>query len=299
MSSQKTVFNFMDWLHAHHCSQVGKKPIEIYVFIDPLCPECWALEPVLKKLQMEYGKIINIKHVLSGKLASLNFHGSTRKTKKIKALCEKGVNRHDVTCAKCIPLSAPDIIMPYNASLAIKAAELQGKRNGIRFLRTLQEFLFLKRKNISDLSVLIECAQAAKIDIEEFKVDFRSNAAIKAFQCDLKITAEMDVQEIPTMVIFNENIEDEGIKVSGLYPYDVYLSILAEMFPSLPEPSPLPDIESFVRFYNVVATREVAVAYNLDDQTAEKELKKLLLQQIVLHLPTKKYGTFWKYNKAE
>ncbi|WP_258871641.1 DsbA family protein, partial [Halobacillus trueperi] len=33
-----------------------KRPIEIYVFIDPLCPECWSLEPFLKKLTIEYGR---------------------------------------------------------------------------------------------------------------------------------------------------------------------------------------------------------------------------------------------------
>ena len=33
----------------HHCHGSDKKPIEIYMFIDPLCPECWALEPIIKK----------------------------------------------------------------------------------------------------------------------------------------------------------------------------------------------------------------------------------------------------------
>jgi len=54
------------------CSGSDKKPIEIYMFIDPLCPECWALEPILKKLQIEYGRYFSIKHVLSGRLADLN-----------------------------------------------------------------------------------------------------------------------------------------------------------------------------------------------------------------------------------
>ena len=49
-----------------------KKPIEIYMFIDPLCPECWALEPIIKKLQIEYGKYFSIKHVFSGRISNLN-----------------------------------------------------------------------------------------------------------------------------------------------------------------------------------------------------------------------------------
>ena len=50
---------------------VMKKPLEIYMFIDPLCPECWALEPILKKLHIEYGRYFSIKHVLSGRIANL------------------------------------------------------------------------------------------------------------------------------------------------------------------------------------------------------------------------------------
>ena len=49
-----------------------KSRLEIYMFIDPLCPECWALEPIMKKLQIEYGKYFTIKHVLSGRLLHLN-----------------------------------------------------------------------------------------------------------------------------------------------------------------------------------------------------------------------------------
>ena len=54
-----------------HCNE--NKPLEIYMFIDPLCPECWALEPIMKKLQIEYGQYFTIKYVISGRLASLKY----------------------------------------------------------------------------------------------------------------------------------------------------------------------------------------------------------------------------------
>ncbi len=297
--SSKPVYDFYDWLHAHHCSLLGKKPIEIYVFIDPLCPQCWGMEPILKKLKMEYGNIINIKHVLSGKLVTLGYQKDLQSANNIMNIWERTASRTGMSCDGDLWLNNTiPSTMPYSTSLAIKAAELQGKKNGIRFLRKLQEYLFLKKKNISEMSVLLECAQASGIDTEEFLKDIDSDAAAKAFQCDLKITEEMEVQEIPSLVFFNEKIEEEGIKLSGIYSYHVYISVLSEMMPALPEPAPLPTIEYFVRFFNLVATKEVSVVYNLTEQEAERELKKLQLRRVVERI-NGKHGAFWKYIGTE
>lgn len=65
----------------HLCQGSNQKPLEIYVFVDPLCPECWALEPILKKLQIEYGNWITLKHVLTSNLQKLNI--GTKRSLKI------------------------------------------------------------------------------------------------------------------------------------------------------------------------------------------------------------------------
>lgn len=274
-----------------HCHG-EKKPLEIYLFIDPLCPECWALEPVIKKLLIEYGRFFTLKHVLSGKLATLNI----RKKQKLETIAhtwERTASRSGMSCDGSLWLENP-IPAPYAASIAIKAAELQGKRAGIRFLRKLQELLFLEKQNISDVAVLVECAKSVGLDIDEFIKDLHSNSAAKAFQCDLKITSEMDVQEVPTLVFFNENIEEEGIKISGCYPYSIYVELIYEMLGFCPEPAPPPPLESFLSHFKFVATKEIAVVYDLDVQEVEKEMKKLQLKQKVEKVPVK-YGTFWRY----
>nr|WP_148660424.1 ClpXP adapter SpxH family protein [Anoxybacillus amylolyticus] len=274
-----------------HCHN-EKKPLEIYLFIDPLCPECWALEPVIKKLLIEYGRFFTLKHVLSGTLATLNI----RKKQKFEALAhtwERTASRSGMSCDGSLWIENP-IPAPYTASIAIKAAELQGKRAGIRFLRKLQEVLFLEKQNISEVSVLVECAKSVELDIDEFLKDLHSNSAAKAFQCDLKITAEMDVQEVPTLVFFNENIEEEGIKISGCYPYSIYVELINDMLGFRPEPVPPPPLELFLKYFKFVATKEIAVVYDLDIQEVETEMKKLQLKQVVERVPVK-YGTFWRY----
>ncbi|KZE12033.1 ClpXP adapter SpxH family protein [Priestia aryabhattai] len=273
------------------CQGSNKKPLEIYVFVDPLCPECWALEPILKKLQIEYGQLLSLKHVLGGNLQQLNI-GAQQRFEHIAKSWEKTGSRSGMSCDGNLWLENP-IDTPYAASIAIKAAGLQGKKQGIRFLRRLQEVVFLEKKNVTEESVLIQCAKHVGLDVNEFVKDLHSDYAAKAFQCDLKITSEMDVDEIPTLVFFNEKVEEEGIKISGYYSYETYVHIIKEMLEIDPDPACLPPLRSFLSYFQFVASKEVAVVYGLSLEEAEKELKKLQLQQVVERVPVK-YGTFWR-----
>ncbi|MBU8877475.1 DsbA family protein [Bacillus sp. FJAT-29790] len=276
-----------------HCNNNEKKPLELYLFVDPLCPECWALEPIIKKLMIEYGRYFSIKHVLSGRLATLNI-GKRQNYENMADLWEKTASRSGMSCDGSLWLENP-ISSPHLASIAIKAAELQGRRAGIRFLRKLQEVLFLEKQNVSSFDVLKECAKSVGLDVAEFISDIHSDSAARAFQCDLKITSEMEVQEIPTLVFFNENIEDEGIKIAGYYDYEVYEQILEEMLMEKPARSTPPSVEKFLQCFKFVASKEIAVVYNMTINEVEREMKKLQLKQIVEQIPVK-YGMFWKYN---
>src|SRR5690606_31783799 len=140
--------------------------------------------------------------------------------------------------------------------------------------------LFLQSKDVSSYNVLLEIAAEAELDHEEFKRDFHSVHTAKAFQCDLHITREMEIDEVPSIVFFNECIEDEGVKVSGLYSYDVYQTILQEMLgeENLNRQSP-PSLDQLFLKYSTMATKEIASIYNISERSAEYELKKQVLQQ--------------------
>ncbi|MFS0672013.1 ClpXP adapter SpxH family protein [Ornithinibacillus sp. 179-J 7C1 HS] len=277
----------------YSCDAV-KKPIEIYVFIDPMCPECWSLEPYLKKLSIEFGRLFTFRPIISGASKPLN-HDNFDQPRKLREIWERTASRTGMSCDGDLWLENP-IHSPITAYLAIKAAELQGIRYGKVFLRKVQESLFLKKKDISQESVLIECAKAAKLDLQEFKNDLHSDTAKKALQCDYKLNHEMEIDYMPTMVFFHKNIEEQGIKISGLYPYEIYVRVLSEMTEHLPIPSQHPSLEDFVQHYGVVGTKEVSVVYNWSLEKAEREMKKLQLKQVVEKIPAK-HGSFWQYNE--
>ncbi|MFZ3577920.1 ClpXP adapter SpxH family protein [Virgibacillus sp. DJP39] len=271
-----------------------QKPLEIYVFVDPLCPECWSLEPYIKKLSIEYGRYFTIRPIISGHLNTLN-KDKFDKPKRLKDIWDKTAKRTGMSCDGDLWIDNP-VTSPWIASLAIKAAELQGKKAGKQFLRKTQESLFLKKRNISDEDVLIDIAKEVNLDLQEFKNDLHSPSAKKAFQCDLKLTNEMEVDYIPTIVFFNQVVEVQGIKISGLYPYEIYVRVLKQMLDKDPELAETPALEDFMSFYGVVGSKEISVVYDWTLAQTEKEMKKLQLRQTVEKIPVK-YGSFWKYVK--
>ena len=248
-------------------SPLVNKPLEMYVFLDPLCPTCWDMQPTLRKLQVEYGQYFTVRTVLSTQLNKLNTVCNFPNT---------NLSNDSYSISKIEHSVFP--------SIAVKAAEFQGKKAAIRYFIKIQEYLFLKTKNVTSLSVLQEIAEEVKLDVDEFTRDFLSNECARSFQSDLSITCEMEVDSFPSIVFFNENIEDEGIKVAGNYPYEIYVQILQEMLYEKPEIQDPPSLEKlFDRFYSLT-TNEIASYYNISDQLAERELKKLLLLQKVERL---------------
>lgn len=235
------------------------KPIELYIFINPFCQRAAKIQTIIRKLQIEYDHYFTWRIVISTDLTTLN--DSSRRTKG----CVSGVEL--------------DISHPVLPSIAIKAAELQGKRAAFRYMQKLQEHAILQTKNVHSYSSLIEVANECKLDMKEFITDFGSKETARAFQCDLHIVREMEIDELPSIVFFNECIEDEGLKVSGLYAYDVYVQILKELLDKDLIKSPLPSYDDLFERFHTMTTEEVAEIYSIPVPDAERELKKRMLQQ--------------------
>lgn len=246
------------------------RPIELYVFIDPFHKECWNLLPLLRKLQITYDRYFTLRVALRTSLPNLNFI--------------------------CPPTEQPENCGKAHASfpsLAVKAAEFQGKRAGFRYLNKLLEFAFIKSRNVTSFSTLVEIAETLRLDVEEFIRDFSSNHVLRSLQVDLYMAKEMEVETVPSFVFFNENIEDEGLKVDGLYSFEVYEQILAELIGGSLIADIPPPLDDLLTRYDSLTTEEIADIYQITEKSAERELKKRLLKQ---HVERKSIGpiTLWQ-----
>ncbi|MDW0111422.1 DsbA family protein [Sporosarcina aquimarina] len=237
------------------------RPIELYVFLDPLCKDCWSLQPILRRLQVEYERYFTLRIGLLTSLPKMNYKALPPCEEEGKSAFEK---EH-----------------PAFPSIAIKAAEFQGKRAGFRFLTKLFEYSFLKSRNVKSFSVLVEIAEKLNLDKQEFISDFFSRNVLQSLQVDLHMAKEMEVIQSPTFVFFNENIEDEGLMVDGSYSYEIYEQILEELTGSPIIRDRAPSLEELFKRFEMLATSEIASIYGVPEKESERELKKLLLKQEV------------------
>src|SRR5699024_8479104 len=136
--------NHTNTSHQYSFFDFVQKPTKIYVFIYPLCPECWSLEPYLKKLSIEYGRFFIIYPITTGNLSKL-YKNQVDEPIKMKDKWERTAKRTDMSCDGHLWKENP-ISFPRVASLAIKAAELQRKKSGRVYLRKMQENSFLKKQ---------------------------------------------------------------------------------------------------------------------------------------------------------
>lgn len=248
---------------------LNSRPLELYIFIDPNCHDCWQLQPILRRLQINYERYFTLRVILRTSLTSLN------------GPCDQ---------------QEEQMQHPAFPSIAIKAAEFQGKRAGFRFISKLFEYLYLKDENVNTFDTLLKIAKSVDLDMEEFTKDFHSKNVHRALQIDLYMAREMDVIEAPTFVFFNGNIEDEGLKISGLYSYHIYEQIIEELLGHTICPCTPPSLEKLFQRFDLLATEEIAEIYQMSEQHAERELKKRVLQQYLERL-TLNNTTMWKRKK--
>ena len=67
------------------------------MFIDPLCPECWALEPIMKKLTLNMDNILESNMLLVDVWLRLNM-GKKQNFENIAELWDKTASRFGMSC---------------------------------------------------------------------------------------------------------------------------------------------------------------------------------------------------------
>ncbi|NBU05819.1 MAG: hypothetical protein EBT39_05670, partial [Sphingobacteriia bacterium] len=142
-----------------------QKKLKILYFTDPVCSSCWVIEPILRKLKMEYGDYLEIEYRMGGLLPSWKNY----ERGNIKIPSDAAKHWHEVSKLHDVPIDGDiwfedPLSSSFPPSIAFKAAQLQSEYKALKFLRIIKEMVFIDKKNITKWDLIEEAALNAGLD---------------------------------------------------------------------------------------------------------------------------------------
>lgn len=206
------------------------KLVQVLYFTDPICSTCWIIQPLLRKLTLEYGKYINIEYRMGGLLPSWDNYNKGR----IKQPSDAAKHWEEVCISHEMPLDGDiweedPLPSSYPPSIAFKAAQMQDTAKAILFLRRIKEMVFLEKKNIIRWNFLERAAFEVGLDSARLLRDFDGKAR-ELFKEDLQLADELGVRSFPTLFFRNGVPVQHAIR--GYQPYESFEEIIYKLVPN-------------------------------------------------------------------
>lgn len=274
-------------------SQVAtdSKMISITYFTDPICSSCWGIEPQLRKLKLEYGAYFSIEYKMGGLLPSWNgfMSGGISKPADVAKHWDIASEHYEMPIDGDVWLEDP-LVSSYPASIAFKAAALQGKHEAALFLRRVKEMVFLEKKNISQWKYLLEAAKSVGLDELKFRLDYEEKAP-KLFQEDLALARKSQVRGFPTL-FFSANAQEQQTVLYGSKAYTYFEKAILTHCPNAKKYNYSTSPEVLFSYFPSMTTKEFAVLSDVSMTEAKEILLGLYKEHKINHYQVKN-GDLW------
>jgi len=185
-------------------------PVRIEYYTDPLCCWSWALEPVWRSIRRRFGDRLVWRCVLGGMVESWSTYRDP--VNDVHRPPQMAPLWHFAGRTAGVPID-PGIwhvdppASSFPASVAVKAAALQGAELGETYLTLVREAVMTRRLNVAwrevltGLSAELAVMRPAAFDHERFTTDLTSDAAVEAFAADLQQARLLRIGRFPTFVV--------------------------------------------------------------------------------------------------
>jgi predicted DsbA family dithiol-disulfide isomerase len=218
---------------------------------DPACPWSWGAEPVVRRLEAEFGDGVRITYVMGGLWREIQPAKALATT--LDAAASTGMPVDPRIWLDAAPKSS------YPACLAVKAAAEQGLDGA--YLRRVREALMCERVKADGADALTALARDVPgMNVDRFSVDLGSNAIVEAFGADLDRAREVGA-DMPAFVVEGEVVPAGEVRAK----------VRAEG-------RALPSVEEALRRWPRLAVPEVAAVCDLPGPRAPAELWRLALE---------------------
>lgn len=272
-------------------SKVTESKVRLLYFTDPICSACWAIEPQLKKLKLEYGNYFTIEYCMGGLLPSwVNYNGGgIQNPVDVAHHWDEISEYYQMPIDGNVWLEDP-LASSYPPSIAFKAAELQSKDAATKFLRRMREMLFLEKKNIAKWENIAIAASKGGLDIEKLKYDY-DNIAIQLFEKDLALSRQLGVRGFPTIVFYGK--DGEQVVVYGSKPYQYYEKALLRVYPTAVKQTYSKVESDLIQYFGSLTAKELSELSDISLLDAEKKLKSLTEEGRIIEIQSRK-GSLWR-----
>lgn len=280
----------------HDSTSENSKPIQVTYFTDPICSTCWIIQPALRKMQLEYGKFLNIHYVMGGLLPSWNEYssGSISRPSDAALLWEEVCVKYNMPLDGDIWHEDP-LNSSYPPSIAFKAAQMQDKEMALIFLRRIKEMVFVEKRNIIKWEYLQEAAFEAGLDTARLRRDYDGEAK-ELFNQDLLLGKELGVTSFPTMIFSAAGFP--SITIKGFQHYERYEEIIVSMLCSGTKEQIDTSPKTLFTRYPCMVDQEFALLSNISIEEATVILNNLF-EQGFINRENSKNGILWKARYAQ
>ena len=246
--------------------------VHISYFTDPICSSCWLLQPILRKLKLEYDTELQIEHFMGGLLPSWESYTD----KRITSPADASKLWEDIRETKQIPISGDvwlndPLSSSFPPSIAFKAAQLQDNDKAVFFLRRLKEMIFIEKKNINKWINIEKAALDCGLDAALLKNQLKEGE--DNFHKDLALAKQLDIHVFPTL-IFNRGNENAQI-LKGVQSYETIEQAILTCNPSAKKNKDIPTSLGLFNLYSNMSTKEFCFLLNLEEEIGRKELLNL------------------------
>jgi putative protein-disulfide isomerase len=273
----------------------SSKKIKLIYFTDPICSSCWAIEPQLKKLKLEFGEHIVFDYHMGGLLPSWDIYnsGGISKPSDVASHWDEVSSYYQMPIVGDVWLQDP-LSSSYPPSIAFKAAQLQDEKKAAIFLRILREKVFVEKKNITKESEIKEAADQSGLIAEKILEDMKV-VALENFQKDLLLAAKMGVRGFPTIYILGENGQMELIY--GSRPYNTYVQAIQKSFPEIRRNEVTLNDFEVLGNYDSYTQKECAEILGISFEKAKFILDEWLKKSPISERIDTRNGSLWRLQR--
>ena len=252
------------------------KKVDLYYFTDPICSHCWAVEPVLRRFEHEYGDHLNVRVIMGGLLPK--WDGFADRANGISGPQDVAHHWREVGEVSRMPIDGSlwlhdPVTSSFPPSRVYAVIKERDEELARVFLRRAREAVFAFDRNISDPAVLTQIVDG--LDHPELSgsavvAEADSEKGHKLLDRDISLARELGVRGFPTILLMDE--DGMGTKVTGVRPLETYVDALAQVLgegASLRK-SELPPLDELLEREGRLFAKEIEMYYGVaPDSVAE------------------------------